>query len=489
MTPRAIFRKIGRLALSSGNLKERSRGERQRGSGTAAQEPITFDNLPVELVREILDYLLPSSALPFALTCRRFHSLAIPVLYRRIHITDHDFKRFVNEKVSVRDPRLVNVRDVRISGDFNRTLRLSWGGHDFQKLFQAFPNLQTLDTTRANPCMGNWEQFLDILSILPPTAQELRVKLWRFDGSLQSWRSAPTFPSIRRLALEFDEGHSIRSVYDTDSRFLPPTPSMNFPALHTLAIRFSNVHAEPAWFFRDVHFPALRDFAFGDAFVLNGDDGAVGAFARFLARHSGTLRALDVRLFNATPAAGEPKRVEDMRAALRGIPLRFERLCMDPPAVAAFAGVALEGLEQLDVAHCLHKRGSRACIADLSGVVCPAVRRLTMRPCVLEKQAQFPWMVSFPVKLYDLHRVFPELETLELCMHADINIARTVEVLNSFEYSLLQCRGLETVAVSGDGEHVERFTLSASPGRPGKRKLRKVVEARTSGLMRRLSGL
>ena len=121
------------------------------------------DDLPSEIIHEILLYVPPDSVLPFALTCHHNYTASLPTLYRRLTLDDgRSSDTFLMTKMIPRDPCLVWIQELRIARGWSCYI-------DLARLISTFPMLQSLDIVESRIKFMGWIGFLDGIRYLPPT--------------------------------------------------------------------------------------------------------------------------------------------------------------------------------------------------------------------------------------------------------------------------------------------------------------------------------
>ncbi len=116
----------------------------------------TFSDLPAELVNAILCDFCPSEILAFALVCRAFYPITIPLLNHSIIVSQQDAPTFLY-RVSSKDPRNELVRCVQLGRLDRPGYGERWNVADVLPLLAAFPGLRELETcggTYVQGCLG-----------------------------------------------------------------------------------------------------------------------------------------------------------------------------------------------------------------------------------------------------------------------------------------------------------------------------------------------
>ena len=151
--------------------------DQETQSATHPLPKLQLSQLPPEILQEILTHVLPCSVLPFAVTCRKNYSVALPILYRQVILSPATFNSFYNSKVASNDPSTIWVRDLELKytprGIFDRTQATVDEIATLKSLISSLPMLTSLNIISCFWRLGGWSDFSAIIQLLPATTESI----------------------------------------------------------------------------------------------------------------------------------------------------------------------------------------------------------------------------------------------------------------------------------------------------------------------------
>ena len=140
--------------------------------------------LPVEILHYILTFLSETSdVLHFAMTCRQYHEISTPYLYRAVTLTPTNLSAFF-EKIASHDPHLALVQHLKLGSGPNGFMRTSDVPDVLSDgmIFVTMPNLKSLNATY-HAAMHGWQTFLHVISCLPTTLVEFSGTMFQTEDT------------------------------------------------------------------------------------------------------------------------------------------------------------------------------------------------------------------------------------------------------------------------------------------------------------------
>lgn len=147
-----------------------------------------MDNLPAEIVHQILLLAPQSSVLSFGLTNHRNYVLCLPALHHRITLTERTLPLLHFPKIAHCDPALRWVQELQLGGASDDAS--GWDVLSDASILTVFPNLRFVDARPHTPVRG-WAGVLHVIDTLPVTTRDYRGRafclgdsnIWSLDVS------------------------------------------------------------------------------------------------------------------------------------------------------------------------------------------------------------------------------------------------------------------------------------------------------------------
>ena len=150
-------------------------------SATHPLSRFQLSELPPEILQEILTHVQPCSVLPFAVTCRKNYSLALPIFHRQVTLNPPTLYSFHISKVASNDPSIVWVRDAELRytrrGRYDRRQATVDEIATLKSLISSLPLLTSLNITSCFWRLRGWSDFSAIIQMLPATFESLGVNI------------------------------------------------------------------------------------------------------------------------------------------------------------------------------------------------------------------------------------------------------------------------------------------------------------------------
>ncbi|KAI0675485.1 hypothetical protein C8Q78DRAFT_963653, partial [Trametes maxima] len=309
----------------------------------------TLDDIPAEIIHEILLLLPQTSVLQFGLTCRGAYGLCLPALHCKVTLTAHNVTLFNKVKIVQNDPYLAWVRELQLGRSGEGSPTPSWDVLSNNQILSKFPNLNSLNTLYHEPMKG-WAGLFYVLEILPPSTTQL-VGSVACRADLDMWPIKRSFPSYKTLHLYLTMDSFI-GHHPGESR-MAPMLSSNFPNLVHFVLALPRFIYDLDLFLTRSYFPALRTFTLASFDWQWGSAQLSAAETRgltiFLSRHAGTLRELDAPTWTA----------DDNSVSLSGfsgMELQLHRLrgCIHFTTILGQSQTFASSLSALDLIWCCH---------------------------------------------------------------------------------------------------------------------------------------
>ncbi|KAI0331463.1 hypothetical protein GY45DRAFT_620168 [Cubamyces sp. BRFM 1775] len=312
---------------------------------TFTSRRVRLDDLPAELIHQILLLAPQSSVLSFGLTNRRNYVLSLPALHHRIILTERTLPLLHFPKIAQCDPALRWVQELQLGGASDDAS--GWDVLGDASILTVFPNLRFVDARRHTPVRG-WTGILHVVDTLPSTTKDFRGKAFCL-GDSNIWTLDRIFPSYDTLMLAF-VGALGQQPHITSCDIVP-TLATNFPNLTTLSLSFPCVPGNISRFLNASYFPSLRTFTLSLGLPIWShpphDLKHASSFVAFISRHSHTL--LDLHLPTWTFE-------EDVAPAFASLVSSLKHLhsCFHTAVLVAQSPSFAEAIRTLHISRCSH---------------------------------------------------------------------------------------------------------------------------------------
>ncbi|KAI0641905.1 hypothetical protein C8Q79DRAFT_262024 [Trametes meyenii] len=390
---------------------------------------LTFEDIPAEIIHEILLLLPQASVLKFGLTCRRAFGLCLPALHRKVILTAHNVVSFNKVKFAQNDPYLILVRELQLGrrGEGHWSSETPWDVLSNDSVLPNFPNLRSLNALHHEPMRG-WTGLLYVLEILPPSTIKL-VGSMACRADLGMWPVKRPFPSYKTLHLYLTVD-SLVGHHPGESR-MAPNLSFNFPNLVHLVLALPQLIHDLDLFLKSSYFPFLTTFSlasfdwqWGSTYLSSTESRGMVAF---LSHHAGTLRELDTPTWTVD---------DDSVSRFSEIELRLHRVraCIHLTTILGQSRTFASTLSSLDLIWCCHGALSIPRTAVLS------VTRICNVPA-----AVFPGHRSSDAGLARLLELVPNLRILRVKMGQEDQMKKIVARVETSSVVYAMCPKLRHV--------------------------------------------
>ncbi|KAH9933092.1 hypothetical protein B0H21DRAFT_89378 [Amylocystis lapponica] len=275
----------GGQTLPEGTFQEQ--GEQLQDKGAQLQD------IPNELVFQILCELPPSAVLAFALVSRAYHILSLPVLYDDVIICQQDVPQFL-ARISAGDPCMSYIHHVQVGRLDRPGYSNRWNLVRMGEFLSALPSLRTVRTVGGIYLPG-WNGVFELAQFLGPSLLKLTATA---DVSPTKTDMEYIYTALKSLDLSF-----VQTNYNEVAPRVPSTLSLGFPNLVHLHLAYVDrapyvsLQLPVFDFLAESHFPHLHTFSlvtergFGRV-SLQLLEGEYDALVTFLTRHASTLTVL-----------------------------------------------------------------------------------------------------------------------------------------------------------------------------------------------------
>ncbi|KAH9888866.1 hypothetical protein C8Q73DRAFT_169112 [Cubamyces lactineus] len=364
--------------------------------GAFASRRVGIDNLPAEIVHQILLLAPQSSVLSFGLTNHRNYVLCLPALHHRITLTERTLPLLHFPKIAHCDPALRWVQELQLGGASDDAS--GWDVLSDASILTVFPNLRFVDARPHTPVRG-WAGVLHVIDTLPVTTRDYRGRAFCL-GDSNIWSLDRIFPSYDALMLRFvgTIGHQPH-IPGCD---IVPTLATNFPNLIRLSLAFPYVPGNIVNFLSRSHFPSLKSFTLSIGVPTWSEPPRdlehASAFVAFISRHSHTL--LELHLPGWTFEEGVTPAFASLMLGLRHL-----HSCLHMALLVAQSPSFAETIRTLHISRCSHQLPQ--------GGVTPAWIKSTVRQPYTKTSATRPDDInSLPGLVRMLHNFTSKVSTI-----------------------------------------------------------------------------
>ncbi|OSD03058.1 hypothetical protein PYCCODRAFT_289078 [Trametes coccinea BRFM310] len=330
-------------------------------AATTVAWTVPLYHLPPELIHDILMLLPRSCIFNFGLSCRRNYDLCQPALHHSIVITPRSLYRVYYPRIARYDPFLRWVQELKLEGNGKGPI-IDTPGWDFLidcSILAAFPNVRVVDALSYNRVRG-WSELCRVMSALPSMSS--------FAGSICAYGeydldafSDLLFETLTSLSLSLVPPSKL--FYKC---WLIPTLPAIFPNLVELSLTFPFLPQNLAPFLSGSRFPALESLTLSSTYLATLHSDYTRLLARFLSRHSATLRDLALPTWTLQ---------EEATAVFSDVNLKLRRLhtCFHMAVIFGQSPTLSSTLQRIQLSDCNNYHPSEPNNKPLW--VCSAIRR------------------------------------------------------------------------------------------------------------------